>query len=571
MGTSSKRWWPCRGNSVLKCVSLETAASAVSTPYYLGIDVGTGSARAGIFDPSGTLAGSGAHPIQTWKTREDFVEQSSDDIWAACCKATRGALADAGLTAENISGVGFDATCSLVALDGESRPVTVSPDGGDERNVIVWMDHRALGQTRRINATQHSVLQYVGGTMSPEMQPPKLLWLKEELPQSWARASRFFDLPDFLTYRATGSEVRSLCTTVCKWSYVAHEGGWDESFFRGVGLGDLVDEGYARIGRDIRPMGERLGGLSPIAAEELGLAAGTPVGVSIIDAHAGGLGLLGADLEEPSPALLEQRLALIGGTSSCHMTVSVDPRYIPGVWGPYKSAMVPDLWLTEGGQSATGALIDHTIFSHGRGAELLDGATGGAGSVYAQLNRRLDALAEGLPFPAALTEEVHVLPYFHGNRSPRANPELRGMISGLRLSDQLDGLAVQYLATIQAIAYGTRHIIEALNGAGYQIKTLIACGGDTKNAVFLRAHADVTGCRIVLPKEPEAVLLGSAMLGAVASGGYPSVLAAMQGMSAARTIIEPAGGKVAAYHERKYQVFHRMYADQEAYASLMGA
>ena len=102
-------------------------------------------------------------------------------------------------------------------------------------------------------------------------------------------------------YRATGNDVRSLCTTTCKWTYVASRGGWDASYFRAVGLGDLVDEGYARIGTDVRPMGERAGGLSEASARELGLAPGTPVGVAIIDAHAGGIGTLGVSVDGQAP------------------------------------------------------------------------------------------------------------------------------------------------------------------------------------------------------------------------------------------------------------------------------
>ena len=72
--------------------------------------------------------------------------------------------------------------------------------------------------------------------MSPEMQSPKLLWLKERLPEAFSRAARFLDLPDFLTYRSTGIDVRSLCTTVCKWTYVGHESRWDASYFEAIGL-----------------------------------------------------------------------------------------------------------------------------------------------------------------------------------------------------------------------------------------------------------------------------------------------------------------------------------------------
>lgn len=550
--------------------------------HFLGIDVGTGSARGGIFDSRGRLRGSAAEPIRMWKPAPDHAEQSSDDIWRACCRATRTALRQAGLKAADIKGVGFDATCSLVALDAADRPVSVSATGRAEQNVIVWMDHRAIPQAERINGTRHPVLRYVGGVISPEMQTPKLLWLKENRPAAWRRTARFFDLPDFLTYRATGDDTRSLCSTVCKWTYLGHRGadgaGWDAGYFKKIGLGDLAAEGFRRIGQKIRPMGEPVGqGLTARAARELGLIPGTPVGVSIIDAHAGGLGLLGARLDgrAPTAAALNRRLALIGGTSSCHMAVSAKPRFIRGIWGPYHSAMIPGLWLTEGGQSATGALIDHVIFSHAAAAPLQAGARRAGKTIYELLNERLAALAktEKLAHPAALTRDLHVQPDFHGNRSPRADPTLKGVVSGLTLSATVDDLARQYLAAVQAVAHGTRHIIGEMNRKGYAIDTLLVCGGGTKNPVFLREHADITGCRLVLPREPEAVLLGSAVLGAAASRQYPTVLAAMRAMNAAGRIIAPTRGAPACrgYHDAKHRVFHRMHADFLACRRLMAA
>lgn len=283
--------------------------------------------------------------------------------------------------------------------------------------------------------------------------------------------------------------------------------------------------------------------------------------------------MLGAPVghKKPTTASLEHRLALIGGTSSCHMAVSPKPRFIDGIWGPYFSAMVPGSWLTEGGQSATGALIDHVISSHAAAKPLAATAKKQGRTIYELLNERLDKLAQtqGVKFSGELTRDLHIQPDFHGNRSPRANPTLKGTVTGLALSATTDDLALQYLAAIQAIAYGTRHILEEMNFKGYRIDTLLACGGGTKNPVFLREHADITGCKIVLSKEPEAVLLGSAVLGAVAAGRFAGVLPAMAAMNTTDRVIPPTKGRVAKYHAAKYQVFHRLHADFLAYREMM--
>lgn len=208
---------------------------AINSEYVIGVDVGTGSARAGIFDLRGRMISTAVHPIQIFRPQANHVEHSSQDIWLAVCRAVKSALESGKVNPQNVIGISFDATCSLVALDKEDQPVTVSLTGEQSHNVIVWMDHRAEKQADEINRTKHRVLDYVGGTISPEQEPPKLKWVKENLPDTWRRAAKFFDLADYLVYEASGKNVRSLCTVVCKWTYMGHEGehgGWDESFFK---------------------------------------------------------------------------------------------------------------------------------------------------------------------------------------------------------------------------------------------------------------------------------------------------------------------------------------------------
>src|SRR6202140_1652645 len=206
---------------------------------FIGVDVGTSSARAGVFDEKGTLLATARHSIMVWHEAGSVVEQASSEIWAACAASVRAAMAEAALPPSAVKGLGFDATCSLVVLDAAGGPLTVSASGDERRNVIVWMDHRALAEARQVNETQDDVLRYVGGSISPEMEIPKLLWLKRHLPSTYRSAGHFFDLADYLSFRATGSRLRSICTLACKWNYLAHEQRWSNSYFERVGLGAL--------------------------------------------------------------------------------------------------------------------------------------------------------------------------------------------------------------------------------------------------------------------------------------------------------------------------------------------
>ncbi|XP_024363138.1 uncharacterized protein [Physcomitrium patens] len=562
---------------------------------FLGVDVGTGSARAGVFDGEGKLVGTANSPIQIWKDGK-FVEQSSTDIWLAICTAVKSVCAKYRLNDYDICGIGFSATCSLVAIGTDDSPVSVSKTGDARRNVIVWMDHRAEEQAERINASKSPVLQFAGGSLSPEHQAPKLLWVKENLEESWAIAFRWMDLSDWLTFRATGDDTRSLCTTVCKWTYLGHAhleqmsskdsvamkaSGWDDLFWQEIGLGDLVESGYSTIGRNVAFPGHPLGlGLSHLAAQELGLKEGTPVATSLIDAHAGGIGTLESIPRSPGAVsgasdgtdALCQRMVLVCGTSTCHMVVSHERHFIPGVWGPFWSAMVPELWLTEGGQSATGALLDHIVETHPAAPALANRAAHQKLSIYDALNGILEDLAaeKNLPFQSALTKDIHVLPDFNGNRSPLADPKSRGVVSGLSLDASPEDLALLYLATVQSIAYGTKHLVEHCNAHGLKIDTLLACGGLSKNKLYIQEHANIVGFPVGLPRENEAVLLGAAVLGAVAAKKYSSVRDAMVALNAPGLVVEPSQDeRVKKYHNAKYEIFRSLYEQQVSYRKTM--
>ncbi|TWT05795.1 FGGY-family carbohydrate kinase [Reyranella sp. CPCC 100927] len=523
---------------------------------YLGIDVGTGSARAGVFDHGGNLLASAATDITLWREPGDIVEQSGNDIWRAVCTSVREAMAAAGIAPEAIRGIGCDATCSLVVLGADGVPLPVSNAGDTERNVIVWMDHRAVAQARRINATTEKVLAYVGGAISPEMETPKLLWLAEHMPHTFAGAWQFMDLTDFLTWKATDSLVRSTCTVTCKWTYLAHEQRWDDGYFRAVGLGMLADEGFRRIGTEIVPGGTPLGrGLTARAANALGLAPGTPVAAGLIDAHAGGIGTVGA---RGGVGTLLSRMAYVFGTSACTMASTTEPAFVPGVWGPYYDSMVPGLWLSEGGQSAAGAAIDHLLRMHAAAAQTLDDAMRAGLGPSAWLSAEA-ARRGGAPAVPALVGGLHVVPEFLGNRAPFADSDARGLIAGLDMDNGPDSLLGLYLAGMCGLGYGARQIVRTLRQQNVPIDTIVISGGAGRQPLVRQLLADATGVAVATSTSTEPVLLGAAILGAVAAGGYPDTASAMAAMSEIGTVYQP-DPTTAAWHQKRFQAFERLQA-----------
>lgn len=218
-----------------------------------------------------------------------------------------------------VKGVGSEATCSLAVFTCDTdKHQCVSGENfknhdENSRNVILWLDHRAAEETKKINATRHRVLRYAGGQMSIEMEIPKVLWLKNHMPPETFALRKFYDLADAFTYLATSKETRSLCSVTCKQGYLpigvdGSEQGWQEDFFSQIGPAGLCENeferldgihgkvipshagrssalcGCADVGQNGQYLlaGERVSGLNVRAAANLGLLEGFAVASGVI-------------------------------------------------------------------------------------------------------------------------------------------------------------------------------------------------------------------------------------------------------------------------------------------------
>lgn len=534
--------------------------------YFIGVDVGTGSARAGLFDSKGKLFASSKREITLYNDIKDHYEQSSAQIWQSICACVREIVNDFGVSPDSIKGIGFDATCSLVVIGENDSGLPVGVHGHSDRDVIVWMDHRANAETEYINSQELEVLKYVGGRLSPEMETPKLLWLKKNLSSTYTKAKYFFDLTDFLTWKATGVPIRSSCTTTCKWTFLAHENRWDDVYFKTIGLAELCDDSFQKIGSTVNVPGTAIpGGLSEIAAIELGLNIGTAVPLGLIDAHAGGIGTVGAKSEFN----VNGNMAYVFGTSACTMTTTDEAAFVPGVWGPYFNAMVPNKWLLEAGQSAAGAAIDQLL----KHSPIYDKVTLIAKSDGKTLTQWISEMIRSrvggdLSLAANLAKGLTVVPEFLGNRAPFADPNASAVISGLKMDDSIEGICSLYIAGILGIGYGLKQILVAQQAQGILVKQIVVSGGAGQDPLVRQLLADTTRCCVVAPATSEPVLLGSAILSKVAYRPELELVEAMQEMSGFSEKYMPNEAWASTFHNSGFQAFEIMQKAEREIRSL---
>jgi FGGY-family pentulose kinase len=486
------------------------------SPLFLGLDVGTQSVRAALYDPQGNCRAFATAPLKTTYPLPGRAEQDPVEWWQAACAAVPQAVAAAGAAPEAVAGIGLDCTaCTVVACRADGTPL---------RPALLWMDQRAYQEAEAISRTGDASLRYVSGVASPEWMLPKALWLKRHEPAVYAAAARVVECTDWFMHRLTGAWALSLNNVTVKWNYSRPDGGWSAALLARVGLDDLPQRWPA----DVIPLGKGDRRLSAAAAEQLGLRPGTPVAQGGIDAY---LGMLGMGAVEAGD------LAMIMGSSTCHLAMSQREFLGSGMLGCYPDAVSEGLYTLEGGQTATGSILNW-YREHFAGNEAAEALRTGR-NVYELLDAKAAAVPPGC-------EGLVCLDYWQGNRCPRKDPRARGVLWGLTLSH---GPGHVFRSIYEGTAFGTRHILEDLEGHGFRVARLFAGGGGAKSRLWLQIHADVLGRPLHLPRDPEACALGSALVAAVHTGYYPDLAEAARRMVQMAEVIEPRAEHRAAYDD----------------------
>jgi FGGY-family pentulose kinase len=485
-------------------------------PLVLGLDVGTQSLRAALVDLEGHTVAFGVAPIETTYPAPTWAEQQPESWWQAAAEAVRLALSHGGIAPERVIAIGLDCTaCTVVATDLEGVPL---------RPALLWMDQRAYREAEMISSTGDPVLRFVSGRVSPEWMLPKALWLKRNEPAVYARAERIVECTNWMMYRLTGEWTLSLNHVAVKWNYARPAGGWPVKLLEAVGLADLL----AKWPEAIVPLGRGEGRLCAQAASDLGLPAGIPVAQGGIDAYLGMLGM---------GATRDGDVAVIVGSSTCHLAQSRQGVFGSGAAGCYPDATVEGLYTLEAGQTATGSILDW-YRRHFAGKEQLEAERRGV-PVFQVLDEQAAAVPPG-------AQGLVVRDDWQGNRSPYKNPLARGAITGLSLAH---GPGHIVRAIYEATACGTRHVLEDAHAHGLNVERVFLGGGGARSPLWLQIHAEVLKKPIQIPREKESCALGSAMAAALAAGVYKDFDEAAKAMVAIETQVEPDPGSAGLYDE----------------------
>ena len=465
----------------------------------IGVDAGTESLRAGVFDLQGNQLAFASTAYETNFPNPGWAEQNPRDWWHALGNSVRQAVEKAHIQPRQIAGLALDTTCcSVVALD---------VDGNALRPALIWMDVRSDTQTKKMIATGDVALCVNSngkGPVSAEWMIPKSLWLKENEPHTFEKASTICEFQDYLNFHLTGRMVASINNVSIRWHYDRNRGGYPLSLLDKLGIEELAE----KWPQQVLDLGTQIEGLTGQAAEHVGLPQGTPVVQGGADAF---IGMLGLGVVRPGS------LAFITGSSHLHLGLSNSPFHGAGIWGTYSDAVLPGLHVVEGGQTSTGSVVNWF-------KNLL-----GEGTTYDQLNKQASKLRPG-------SEGLVVQEHFQGNRTPHTDPNSRGSISGLALKHSPAHL---FRAIMEGVAFGSELIFENMQNNGFTPENAMVSGGAIRSDLWLQIHADVSNLPLTLTECPEAPCLGSALLAAVATGHYDDIAMAADQMVRKTRLIEP--------------------------------
>ncbi|NKN38174.1 xylulose kinase [Agrobacterium sp. a22-2] len=481
----------------------------------IGLDCGTGGARAMVCDLDGRVLATASRDYATTFPRPGWATQSPAEWWQAACGAVREAVERSGVSIGQVAAICADGTSSTLVMLGEN--------GEPLADAILWMDNRASPQARRIEQSGHPALRRSRAGVSAETAIPKILWLRDNDPDLFRQTRWFMELADYIALRLSNRLTLGQNHTINRWFFDPRRGGWPEDFFEAIGLAGIT----TRFPDHMPILGAPIGLLSAEAAAALGLTTETLVVCGGTDAYVATVGL---------NTLRPGETALITGTSHLVLPTVDDDVEIAGLFGPHPDCVAPGCFVMEGGQVSSGAVLRwwHDLFQDASPGRIED----------------MIRAAQTVPLGA---NGLMALDFWQGNRNPYTDYDLQGAIWGMTLKHSRADIT---RALLESVCMGTANILGCMERHGVAVRSMTAAGAALRSPFWLQMHADTAGVKLRIPEVGEATAFGAAIAAAVGVGAYGSLQAAADRMVWIKDEISPDPERHA-----EYRVLMELYLD----------
>ncbi len=502
--------------------------------YLLGIDVSTTATKALVIDERGNVVATASDEYEFFTPRPLWAEQNPSDWWRACVNVIRRVLEK--IPANEIAGIGLTGQMhGLVLMD---------TDGNVLRPCIMWNDQRTAKQCAEITESvggAKNLLQLIGNPVLPGFTAPKILWVRENEPEVYARAAHVLLPKDYLRYKLTGAYATEPSDASGMALLDVAKRNWSDELLKAIDiprawLPDVFESPVVSAK------------ISASAANETGLLEGTPVvgGGGDQAAQAVGTGIV-------QEGIVSATLGTSGVVFASSDSYRLEPN---GLLHAFCHA-VPNKWHLMGVMlSAAGSF---RWFRDALGEEEKREARNENRDVYDVLTReaaRVDAGCEGLIF----------LPYLTGERTPYPDPHARGTFFGITLRHGKDHFV---RAVLEGVAYGLRDSLELMRALGLNISQVRASGGGARSELWRQILADVFNSEIALVNITEGAAYGAALLAGVGAGVYSSVEDACA--QTIRITDSVTQGKNVGVYEEYYEVYRGLYpALKDSFAKVSG-
>jgi xylulokinase len=490
--------------------------------YFMGIDVGTYASKGVIIDCNCRVVAEHTVHHGMDNPSPGYFEHDAEEVWwGDFCRVSKKLITDTGINPKQIAGIGASALgADLVPVDEKCVPL--------RKAILYGIDARAHKEIAFLQSifSEDEILEFNGRPLCSNDVPPKILWLKNNEPAVWERAYKLLTGSSFLTAKLTGEYVidRFLAYGAFTPLYNPQNGEID---MRYISMFCRPDQLAA-----VKDTTDIAGVVTELAAEQTGLAPGTPVIVGADDSAA----------EAISTGVFEIGDMMLQFGSSLYM-IGLSERIVQDnrIWSG--GFIIPGVCSVQGGTNAAGTLTRwyrDRIFGISEEEERRTGR-----NAYEIMMEGIDSISIG-------SDGLITLPYIAGERTPINDPDAKGVIFGLTMNHTKQHM---YRSALESVGYTVAQHLDIFRENNVEIQRILAVGGGTKNPLWLQIITDITGCRIETAGVTIGACFGDAAMSAIGTGH-------LNGFADLRQYIQPGESfDPRLEHHRKYQKYRIIYEE----------